>query len=302
MQHSNTVIIIAGPTAVGKTDFAIQLAQFFNTEIISADSRQCFEELTIGVAKPTLTQLNSVQHYFIGSHSIKDEVNAGVFEQYALRKVEQIFEKSPFAIMVGGTGLYIKAFTDGIDIMPHVPSALREEIMMQYQERGLAWLQQEIKEADPIFWESAEQQNPQRLLRALEIVKASGRSITTFRSNMRVERPFNIVKIGIELPRETLVKQINNRVDKMISEGLEAEVKSLMPNQHLNALQTVGYKEMFSYLNGEYPLREAISLIKISTRQYAKRQMTWFKKDTEYKWFFNDKSLFHSVLDYAKGG
>ncbi len=295
LQHKNTVIIIAGPTAVGKTSTGIKLANQLGACIVSADSRQCFTELTIGVAKPTPVQLAACPHYFINSHSIHEEVNAGIFEKYALDTVNNLFEKHNTVVMVGGTGLYIKAFAEGIDTMPTIPAEIREQIIHQYELQGLEWLQKEIKENDPHFWQQAEQQNPQRLMRALEVFRATGQSINQFRTQQPVERPFNIVKIGLELPREQLVDNINKRVDEMMAEGLLDEVKGLLPYQHLNALQTVGYKELFAHLNKECTLEEAVERIKINTRQYAKRQMTWFKKDKAFTWFNNNNP---SVLDF----
>lgn len=280
-----TVIIIAGPTAVGKTSLAIKLAQYFNTQIISADSRQCFTELNIGVAKPSAEELNAVKHYFINSHSIQQEVNAVTFEQFALNATSEIFANTKVAIMVGGTGLYIKAFCEGLDALPNIPKNIREEIEIAYKEQGIAYLQTQLQQRDPAFWQVAEQQNPQRLMRALEVLNATGKSITTFRNNTPVKRPFNIIKIALELPRETLYTNINNRVDAMINEGLIEEAKSLFEYKHLNALQTVGYKELFAYFNDLTTLSEAINQIKQNTRHYAKRQLTWFKKDTAFKWF-----------------
>ena len=295
---TNTVIIITGPTASGKTALALQLAQHFATEIISADSRQCYKELNIGVAKPTDEELQSVHHYFINSHSIHEEVNAGTFEEYALISTEKIFQKSPVAIMVGGTGLYIKAFCESMDSMPSIPTQLRSEIIAEYERQGIEWLQNELKERDPIFWQVAEQQNPQRLMRALEVLNHTGKSITTFRNNKKTERPFHIIKIGLELPREVLYQRINLRVDKMVEAGLEQEVQSLIPLQHLNALQTVGYRELFDYFANKTPLPKTIENIKINTRHYAKRQMTWFKRDVEITWFAPGE--FEKILTWIK--
>jgi tRNA dimethylallyltransferase len=283
--QKNTIIIIAGPTAVGKTNIAIELAKHLRTSIISADSRQCFKELDIGVAKPSPAQLAAVKHYFINTHSINDEVTAATFEQYALEAAQAIFQRSPVAVMAGGTGLYIKAFCEGLDEMPAIPAPVRHQIIAAYEEKGIAFLQEELKQKDPLFWQTAEQQNPQRLMRALEVLYATGRSIATYRNNTPVKRPFNIIKIGMELPREVLYGQINYRVDEMIKVGLIEEVKSLLPYQHLNALQTVGYKELFDYFSNSISLQKAIESIKQNTRHYAKRQMTWFKKDTQFKWF-----------------
>ena len=207
-----------------------------------------------------------------------------MFEKYALEKVEQIFSHHQTAVMVGGTGLYVNAFCNGIDEMPEIPNQIREKIITSYKENGLTWLQNEIKNKDLDFWQTAEQQNPQRLMRALEVYEATGKSINTFKQNKKIQRPFNIVKIGLELPKEKLIENINSRVDQMINEGLEKEVNSLLSFKHLNALQTVGYKELFEYFDRNCSLDFAIERIKINTRQYAKRQMTWFKKDSTIQW------------------
>lgn len=295
----NTVIIVAGPTAVGKTALAIQLAQYFKTEIISADSRQCYREMNIGVAKPSLAELQKIKHHFIDSHSITDEVNAVVFEQYAMNAVESIFTNNPVAVMVGGTGLYLKAFCEGMDIMPAIDPALRKLIMTQYEEKGLEWLQIQVQEKDPAFWEIAEQANPQRLMRALEMVLQTGVSITGFRQQKRQERPFRIVKLGLELPREVLYERINKRVEEMKKQGLLAEVELLLAFRKLNALQTVGYKEIFEHLDGKITLDAAVENIKKHTRHYAKRQMTWFKKDTEFCWLqASEEKLLENAVSF----
>lgn len=287
-----TVIIIVGPTAVGKTAIAISLAQHFNTSIISADSRQCYKELSIGVAKPTAMELAAAKHYFIGSHSIHEEVNTGIFEKYALDAAAQIFKTNSTAVMVGGTGLYIKSFCEGIDAMPAISPDLRDRITQDYEKNGLNWLQQQVAAKDPNYWESThEKNNPQRLMRALEIVLSTGVSITSFQTSQKVTRPFNILKVGLSMPRELLNERINNRVDVMMQEGLFQEVTGLLPHANSNALQTVGYKEIFAHLRGEISLEQAAMQIKQNTRQYAKRQMTWFKKDTEVNWLeLNPKS------------
>ncbi len=286
MSHEvNTIFIICGPTAVGKTSFAIALAAFLKTEIISADSRQCFSELGIAVAKPSKEDLKKVTHHFIDSHSIAEEINAGIFEHYALQKVNVIFEKHQTAVMVGGTGLYIKAFCEGMDAMPVIDPVIRDNIKQEYTEKGMAWLQKQIALEDPLFWEQAEQENPQRLMRALEMIRSASISITLFRKSEKKSRPFKIVKIGLELPREILNQRINDRVDLMVQEGLLKEAEHLFPFRNNNALQTVGYQELFDYMEGKTTLEKAIELIKQHTRQYAKRQMTWFKKDSEINWF-----------------
>ena len=285
LARSKTAILIVGPTAVGKTSVAIELAKRFNTEIISADSRQCFKELSIGVARPSEQQLQAVNHYFIASHSIHDNVNAGTFKQYASKKANELFNKGGRIIVTGGTGLYVKAFCEGLDEIPNVPNETRKEIISNYERNGLDWLQKQVQEKDPRFYMSGEIQNPHRLMRALEVAEATGRSILEFRSGQKETRDFNIVKIGLELPKEELHRNINTRVDHMIGAGLVKEAKQLSSYKSLNALQTVGYTEIFDYLDGKITLEQAAELIKQNTRQYAKRQMTWFKKDKEIKWF-----------------
>jgi tRNA dimethylallyltransferase len=280
-----TCVIIAGPTAVGKTAVAIEVARHFNTAIISADSRQCFKEMTIGVAKPSADELQQAQHYFINSHSIHDDVNAAVFEQYALQAADEIFKRSDIAVVTGGTGLYIKAFCEGLDDMPPVSMNIRQQITAQYEQQGLSWLQQQVQQQDPLYYETGEIQNPQRLIRALEVKQATGVSIRTYQQGKKAVRPFRIIKMGLELPRPELQARINARVDKMMEQGLLQEVKELIPFKHLNALQTVGYAELFEYLDGTLSLQQAIDHIKTNTRHYAKRQMTWFRKDASIQWF-----------------
>ncbi|WP_276503660.1 tRNA (adenosine(37)-N6)-dimethylallyltransferase MiaA [Terrimonas pollutisoli] len=283
-----TVIIIVGPTAVGKTAIAIDVAKHFQTEIISADSRQCFKEMNIGVARPSPEELQLIKHHFITSHSIHEEVTAVTFEQYALKKVGELFHQHDIVVMTGGTGLYIKAFCEGLDLVPDIPKQIREAIVANYDQLGLEWLQNEIKLKDPEFYQSGEIQNPQRIMRALEVKEATGESILHFRKGKKRERNFEIKKIGLELPKEMLRQRIDKRVDQMMDAGLLDEVKQLQPFKQLNALQTVGYAELFDYLDGKLSLNKAIEQIKIHTRQYAKRQMTWFKKDQEIKWYSPD--------------
>jgi len=297
LQEASTIFIICGPTAIGKTAFAIELAQALGTEIISADSRQCYQELGIAVAKPSAEQLSLVPHHFIDSHSIKDSVNAAVFEQYALQKANSLFQQKQHIVMVGGTGLYIKAFAEGIDEMPNIAPAIRAQVIADYEQKGLAWLQATIQEKDPPFWEQAEQQNPQRLMRALEFMLATGNSILDYRKAEKKQRPFKIVKIGLELPREILNQRINQRVDMMLMHGLLQEAKSLFPFQDNNALQTVGYQELFAHFRGEISEAMAIEQIKQHTRQYAKRQMTWFKKETSITWMDASTISVEQVLE-----
>lgn len=291
---NKTCIVIAGPTAAGKTAIAVQLAQHFNTQIISADSRQCYRKLNIGVAKPSVEELAQVHHYFINSHGIHENVSAADFEHYALDAADKIFRDNDIAVMVGGTGLYIKAFTEGLDKIPATDEKIREHIIHSYREKGIAWLQDQLKAEDPAFAASGEMQNPQRMMRALEVRRSTGRSIISFQSKQKPKRDFNIIQVGLELPRELLYERINSRVDKMIEAGLIDEVKSLLPFKELNALQTVGYKELFSYFEGTSTKAGAIEQIKQNTRHYAKRQMTWFRKDETVEWVV---PVFEEVLE-----
>ncbi len=296
-QMRNNIILVCGPTAVGKTALAIQLAQHFNTSIISADSRQCFSELNIGVAKPSAEELATVPHYFINSHSIHQKVDAAIFEKYALSAANEIFTTNTTAVMVGGTGMYIRAFCEGLDEIPQTDETIEKEVRESYALNGLEWLQQTVEKEDPAYFAAGENQNPQRLMRALEVKRTTGNSILFYQQKKKVERPFNIIKIGLELPREILYQRINQRVDIMMAEDLLNEVKTLLPYQQLNALQTVGYKEIFDYLNGNCTLETAIENLKMNTRRYAKRQMTWFKKDAGIQWFVpND---FNGILEFV---
>jgi tRNA dimethylallyltransferase len=284
MTAAKTVIVIAGPTAVGKTAVALAVAKHFNTEIISADSRQCYKELNIGVARPAPEELALVPHHFIASHSISQKITAAFFEQYALEKVHELFKNSDVVVLTGGTGLYIAAFCDGLDPVPQVPEAVHRQVIADYTQNGLPWLQQQLQQLDPLFFATGETANPQRLMRALEVFKATGVSIRTFRRGIKATRDFNIQKIALHLPKEQLHQNIESRVDAMVANRLIEEVKSLKEFQHYNALQTVGYKEIFAFLNGEMGREEAITQIKKNTKQYAKRQLTWFRKDAAYTW------------------
>lgn len=282
---NKTVILIAGPTASGKTSLAIHLAQHFRTAIISADSRQCFKEISIGVAKPGAEELNRVPHYFINTHSIHDTVTAAGFETYALETAASLFMEHDVIIMAGGTGLYINAFLEGMDEIPAVDESIRMQLIALHEANGISWLQKELQRRDPLFAASGAMQNPQRMLRALEVLESTGRSILSYQKGIKKKRSFHTVKIGLDLQREELYKRINHRVDIMIKDGLLQEVQSLIHLQHLNALQTVGYRELFDYFKGEINFETAIAKIKQNTRHYAKRQLTWFKRDENIQWF-----------------
>ncbi len=275
-----TLHVICGPTAVGKTAFAINLAQQLNTAIISADSRQCYKEMTIGTAKPSKEELQAVKHYFIDEFSVTEHITAADFERLALGYLEEIFAKSNDAVVCGGTGLYIKALCEGLDEMPAVNEDIDREINEAYKQKGIDWLKDEVQKYDPDFFAEAEQENPARLLRALVFKLSTGESIIHYRSGKKKQRDFKIKKTILELPREELYERINKRVDVMMEMGLLKEVESLYPYKNLKNLQTVGYSELFDYLDGNYSLEEAIDKIKQHTRNYAKRQMTWFRKAT----------------------
>ena len=283
-----TVLIITGPTASGKTDLAIEVAKHFDTSIISADSRQCYRELDIGVAKPVNSQLEEVNHLFVNSHSIHDEVNAAVFESMAIQWCDEIFKHRDVVVICGGTGLYIKAFCNGLDDIPIIEEGVRKKIIDNYQSLGISWLQESVRQEDPLFFASGETSNPQRMMRALEVIQSTGRSIVLFRNQQKKQRSFRILEFGIRIPRKELYARINARVDSMMEAGLLNEVNSLLPFQHLNALQTVGYTELFEYLNGKSGLEDAVALIKQNTRHYAKRQMTWLNKNKNLIWLEYD--------------
>jgi tRNA dimethylallyltransferase len=291
------VYIITGPTAVGKTAVALALAKKFRTAIVSADSRQCYKEMTIGTAKPSPEELQAVKHYFIDEFSITKLLTAADYEALALQYLEEIFKTHNTAVVCGGTGLYIKALCEGLDEMPEADEEIIKRTEAAYKENGISWLQQAIKEEDPEFHKSGEIQNPARMLRALSFIRTTGKSITRYRTQTKKDRPFNIIKVGLELPREELYQRINVRVDQMMERGLLAEVEQLFPYRDNKNLQTVGYAELFEYLDEQCTLEQAVGKIKQHTRNYAKRQMTWFKKDKEVHWFPADvKDILGKIL------
>jgi tRNA dimethylallyltransferase len=286
------LIVIVGPTAVGKTAIAIQLAAFFNSPVISADSRQIFKEMNIGTAKPTGAELSQIKHYFINTNSIHESYDAAQYGRDALQLIKLLFETHDTLILCGGSGLYIRAVCEGFDDIPEVSSEIREDLTLNYSRFGLSWLQNKLKELDPDHFETIDQQNPQRIMRALEVKIGTGSSISSFRGNSKLMHDFNIVKIGLELPRELLYQRIDERMDSMIEQGLFEEAQKLYAFRNHNALQTVGYQEIFDLIDGQYDREEAVRLLKRNTRHYAKRQLTWFKKDQAVTWFqpesFND--------------
>jgi len=295
---NKTLIVIAGPTAVGKTAIAIQVAKHYNTVVLSADSRQFYREMSIGTAKPDADELAAVKHHFIDSHSIKENFSVGDFEKQALALLDELFKEYDAVVMAGGSGLYIKAVCEGFDNLPVADPGIRHKLNQDFTELGIRHLQERLKEVDPDYYEQVDIQNPQRLIRALEVFETTGKPISYYRKSTVNKRPFNVVKIGLNLPRDILYQQINYRVDKMIELGLIDEVKSLIPHRSLNALNTVGYSELFDHFDGNIDLESALELIKQNTRHFAKRQLTWFRKDKDIHWLEADNE--DVVLDIVR--
>ncbi|MES3018507.1 MAG: tRNA (adenosine(37)-N6)-dimethylallyltransferase MiaA [Bacteroidota bacterium] len=282
---AKTLIVIAGPTAIGKTTLAIQLAKHYKTEIISADSRQFYREMSIGTAKPSTAELSSATHHFIDSLSIKDSYSVGDYEKESLSLIERLFIDHDVLILVGGSGLFINAVLHGFDDLPPAPKEIRDKLNDLYTTEGINYLQEKLKDVDPVFFNEVDINNPQRLIRALEVYETTGKRFSEFRHKIKKTRSFNIVQIGLNTDRQILYKNINDRVDSMIRAGLLMEVENLKPFRHLNSLNTVGYTELFAYYDGTCSLEEAVEKIKQNTRRFAKRQLTWFNKSEEIKWF-----------------
>lgn len=285
MPDTKYLITVVGPTAIGKTAMAIEIAKHFNCEIISADSRQFFKEMAIGTAVPSAEELSAAQHHFIQNISIFDEYSVGDFERDALAKLHGLFTGNNIAVMVGGSGLYIDAVLKGFDDFPDVDPSVREGLIKEHEAKGIAFLQEELKRLDPVHYEKVALDNPQRIMRALEVCIGSGKPYSSFLNIKKNNRPFTPIIIGLEADRELMYQRINKRVDIMVNQGLVEEAKALYPNKHLNALQTVGYRELFSYFDGEWDLPFAIEEIKKNTRRFAKRQMTWFRRTENTQWF-----------------
>ncbi len=283
-----TLIVIAGPTASGKTAFAIKVAKALDTVILSADSRQFYKEMSIGTAAPTEDELSQAKHYFVHHISIEDKYDVADYERDALQLLGELFKTHDTVVMTGGSGLFIDAVCNGIDAMPDVEPEIREKVQKLFDEGGLKALQDEVQRLDPDYYAIVDQQNPRRLQRALEVCYQTGKPFSSFRSGNTVKRDFDIKKYALLWDRQQLIKRIDKRVDMMIEQGLLNEAKALYPKRDLNALNTVGYKELFAYFDGSCSLKEAVEQIKIHTRQYAKRQMTWLRKDTSYQWVTTD--------------
>lgn len=280
-----TLIVIVGPTGIGKTALAVKIAQRLRTEVISADSRQFYIEMEIGTAKPSAEELAAAKHHFINSHHITEDFTVGDFEIQSLDKLNDIFKKHDFAVLVGGSGLYINAVCNGFDDLPRASAELRAQLNQDFIDEGVEALQHRLQELDPLYFKEVDIHNPQRIIRALEVCISTGIPFSTYRTRSQKTRPFRSVKIGLNTSRDELYDRINKRVDQMIAMGLENEVRSLIPYRHLNALNTVGYAELFDYFDGKMTLLQAIEKIKQNTRRFAKRQLTWFRKDAEINWF-----------------
>ncbi len=299
--NTKTLIVIAGPTASGKTAAAIELAQYYKTEIVSADSRQFYREMSIGTAKPTNDELAAAPHHFINSHSITETFSAGDFEKQGIGLLNELFKTHDVLILVGGSGLFIKAICEGFDVFPDIQPGLREKLNTELDQKGISYLQEKLKAADPEYYEQVDLDNPQRVIRALEIFESTGKPYSSYRKSATAARNFNIVKLGLTLPRAALYQRINQRVDIMVQHGLVEEVRSLLPYRHQNALNTVGYSELFDYFDGKSDLITAIELIKQNTRRFAKRQITWFGRDENIIWLQADsKDLIADMLAAIK--
>jgi tRNA dimethylallyltransferase len=288
---TNTLIVVVGPTAIGKTSLAIELANFYHSEIISADSRQFFKEMNIGTAKPSTEELAAAKHHFIDSHSVNTLFSTGDFEIEALELIHKLFKAHDVLIMVGGSGLYIDSVCKGLDKLPEIDLNIREQLNQQFATEGIVPIQNRLKDVDPEYFAKVDQSNPQRMIRGLEVFLSTGEKLSSFLTANEKERPFNIIKIGLNADRALVYDRINQRVDLMMQAGLLDEVKTLIPYRHLNALNTVGYSELFDYLDGKTDLSSAIAMIKQNTRRFAKRQLTWFRRDENTAWFEPHESV-----------
>lgn len=297
-EKSKTLIVLVGPTGVGKTEISLKLAEMLNCPILSSDSRQLYRELKIGTAAPTEEQLRRAKHYFIGSQSIFDVYNAGQYEQDVLQLLEKLFQERNTVLLVGGSMMYIDAVCRGMDQIPSVDNDTREFWMNQYQHFGIEYLRQELKRMDPVHFDEVDLKNPKRMLHALEICTITGKPYSDLRTGQSKTRPFNIVKIGLNRPRTELYERINKRVDIMIQDGLIDEAKQFYPYRHLNTLNTVGYKELFQFFDGTWTQDFALAMIKQDSRRYAKRQLTWFNRDKDIHWFYADDT--QDMIDFVK--
>lgn len=298
MNKNNYLVVIVGPTASGKTALSVKLAKFFDTEVISADSRQLYKEMSIGTAKPTKEEMEGVIHHFVNSHSIEEDYSIGKYEKDALAVLESIFDKKELVILTGGSGLYVKVLCEGMDEVPETDPDIREELNVKYKDFGLEPLIKELQQVDPEYYAVVDQSNPKRVIRALEVFWSTGSPFSQFRTGEKKQREFTIIKIGLLWDRKKLYDRIDCRMDVMIENGLFEEAEKLIAYKDKNALQTVGYKEIYDYLEGKYDKEEAIRLLKRNSRRYAKRQMTWFNKDKEISWFSPEKE--DDIINFIK--
>lgn len=287
---SKRLIVLVGPTGAGKTDVGVQLALHYGAPVLSTDSRQMYRGLAIGTAQPSVEQLQAVEHHFIASHDIKCNLSCGEYATQALARLGELFVEHDLVIAVGGSGLYVRALCEGMDELPQADPALRGELAERLRTEGLESLAGQLRTLDPAYYEAVDRSNPARVVRALEVCLQTGRPFSKLRTGERRKRDFGIVKLGVDLPREELYVRIDRRVDQMIADGLEAEARAMYPHRHLNALQTVGYREFFDYFEGRISYDQAVELIKRNSRRYAKRQLTWFRRDTEIRWFRPDQA------------
>lgn len=298
---SKRLLVVVGPTGSGKTDLSIRLARHYAAPILSTDSRQVYRGMPIGTAQPSDDQLQAVEHHFIASHDLKDNLNCGEYETQALERLEKLFADHDYVVAVGGSGLYVRALCEGMDDLPQADESLRAELSRRLETEGVGGLAEQLRELDPAYYEVVDRSNPARVVRALEVCLQTGRPYSEQRTGKRRRRPFEIVKIGVDLPREELYSRINRRVDQMLADGLEAEARALYPYRELNALQTVGYREFFDYFDGRTSYDEAVELIKRNSRRYAKRQLTWFRRDPEVRWFRpDDDAAMINYIDFGK--
>lgn len=294
------LVVIVGPTGSGKTDLSIRIALHYGAPILSTDSRQMYRGMPVGTAQPTFEQLQVVEHHFIASHDIGDNLSCGEYETQAIACLEKLFAEHDCVVAVGGSGLYVKALCEGMDDLPQADENLRRELAVRLEAEGLEALAAQLGTLDPDYYEAVDRNNPARVVRALEVCLQTGRPYSQLRTGMRRKRGFDIVKVGVDLPREALYERIDRRVDRMLADGLEAEARAMYPYRHLNALQTVGYREFFDYFDGRISYDQAVELIKRNSRRYAKRQLTWFRRDPEIRWFRPDET--DSIISYIDFG
>ena len=293
---AKTLLLLLGPTGVGKTELSLRVAEHYSCPVLNCDSRQIFRGIPIGTAAPTKEEMARVQHYFVATHELEDSYNAGQYERDALALLERLFQVHDVVLMSGGSMLYADAVCHGLDDLPAVNDDVRAEVKTQYERNGLSWLQEQVQQLDPDYWNEVDRSNPARLAHCVELCLTSGLPYSSLRTHSAKQRPFRILKIGLDRPREELYDRINRRVEQMMADGLEEEAKAVYPKRHLNSLQTVGYKELFACFDGEYDLERAVELIKQNTRHYAKRQLTWFRRDKEIHWLNANDAYEKNIL------